>query len=199
MKNILRRRIKFLCEIDKVKSVFRHTLLMDGSRRENDAEHAWHCAVMALVFSGLSKGAKPLDLLKVLKMILIHDIVEIDCGDAFLYDEKKRLLRKKQEPIAAKRLFGLLPRTQAAEYLRLWQEFENRTTPEARFAAAIDRFQPVLHNYKTRGKVWRRAVVKPDQVLAKNRHIADGAPLLWKYVQEMVKDGIRKGYFRKRK
>jgi putative hydrolases of HD superfamily len=190
----LRRQVGFLCEIDKVKSVFRHTLLMDGSRRENDAEHAWHLAVMAVLFSELS-NAKRLNLLTVVKMALIHDIVEIDCGDAFLYDEKKRRLRARQEPAAAKRIFGLLPRDQAREFLLLWREFEARKTPEARFAAALDRFQPVLHNYKTRGKVWRRAVVAPDQVLARNSHIGNGAPLLWEYVQELVRDGIKRGYF----
>jgi putative hydrolases of HD superfamily len=193
----LGRQIAFLCEVDKLKSVLRHTLLMDGSRRENDAEHAWHLAVMALLFSELSK-TKRIDLLTVVKMVLVHDIVEIDCGDAFLYDEKKRRLRAVQEPKAAKRIFGLLPRDQAREFLRLWKEFEARKTPEARFAAALDRFQPVLHNYKTRGKVWRRAVVGPDQVLTKNKHIDDGAPELWHCVQEMVSEGIKRGYFKKR-
>jgi putative hydrolase of HD superfamily len=193
----LKRQIAFLCEIDKVKSVFRHTLLMDGSRRENDAEHAWHLAVMALLFAKLS-AAPRLDMLRVLTILLIHDIVEIDCGDTFLYDEKKRAAGTRKEEKAARRIFGLLPKDQARHYLRLWQEFEARTTPEAKFAAAIDRFQPVLHNYKTRGKVWRRAVVRPEEVLSKNRHIDDGAPILWEQVQKMVKEGIRRGYFKKR-
>ena len=194
----LKRQLVFLCEIDKVKSVKRRTLLMDGSRRENDAEHAWHLAIMALIFSGLSRAPRRLDLLKVLKMLLIHDLVEIDCGDTFLYDDKKRAAGKVREAKAARRIFGLLPRDQAVEYLRLWQEFEARKTPEAMFSAAIDRFQPVLHNYKTRGRVWRRAVVHPYQVLTKNQHIADGAPVLWKQVQTMVKEGIKRGYFTKR-
>jgi putative hydrolases of HD superfamily len=191
----LGRQLSFLCEIDRLKSVYRHTLLMDCSRRENDAEHAWHLAVMALLFSGLSKK-KRVDLLKVIAMVLIHDIVEIDCGDAFLYDEKKRALRAQQEPKAAARIFGLLPRDQARVFLNLWKEFESRRTPEARFAAALDRFQPVLHNYITRGKVWRRAVVQPEQVLTRNKHINDGAPELWKCVREMVEEGIKKGYFK---
>jgi putative hydrolase of HD superfamily len=194
----LKRQLSFLCEIDKVKSVKRRTLLMDGSRRENDAEHAWHLAVMALIFSERSKTRR-LNLLKVIKMLLIHDLVEIDCGDTFLYDEKKRKAGAAKEKTAARRIFGLLPGDQAKLFLRLWKEFEARETPEARFAAAIDRFQPVLHNYKTRGRVWRRAVVRPDQVLSINSHIADGAPDLWNEVRRMVKDGIRKGYFRKRK
>jgi putative hydrolase of HD superfamily len=193
----IKRQISFLCEIDKVKSICRHTLLMDGSRRENDAEHAWHLAVMALVFSELSKTRR-IDLFKVLKMLLIHDIVEIDCGDVFLYDVKKRAAGKPLEKKAARRIFGLLPPDQAREYYSLWREFEKRKTPAARFAAAIDRFQPVLHNYKTHGKVWRRAVVRPEQVLKINKHIGEGAPLLWEYVQKMVKDGIKRGYFKKR-
>lgn len=194
----LKRQLSFLCEIDKVKSVRRRTLLMDGSRRENDAEHAWHLAVMALIFSEISRAPRRLDLLKVITMLLIHDIVEIDCGDTFLYDEKKRAAGALKEKTAACRIFGLLSEDQAHKFLRLWREFEARKTPEAKFAAAIDRFQPVLHNYKTRGRVWRRAVVRPAQVLTINKHIADGAPALWNCVQEFVKDGIKKGYFRKR-
>ncbi|MBN2189098.1 MAG: HD domain-containing protein [Chitinispirillaceae bacterium] len=192
----LRRQLAFLCEIDKLKSVRRRTLLMDCSRRENDAEHAWHLAVMALVFSGAAKTRR-LNLLKAIKMLLIHDLVEIDCGDTFLYDEKKRAAGAVKEKKAARRIFGLLPEDQNKEFLRLWQEFEERRSPEARFAAAIDRFQPVLHNYKTRGRVWRRAVIRPEQVLTLNKHIADGAPELWKCVREFVKDGIKKGYFNK--
>jgi putative hydrolase of HD superfamily len=191
----LKRQLSFLCEIDKVKSVKRHTLLMDGSRRENDAEHAWHLAVMALVFSELSKSPGRLNLLKAMKMLLLHDIVEIDCGDTFLYDEKKRAAGALKELNAARRIFSILPKDQAKEYAALWKEFEARRTPEAKFAAALDRFQPVLHNYKTRGRVWRRAVVRPEQVLRINKHIDDGAPELWRCVQEFVKGGIKKGFF----
>jgi putative hydrolase of HD superfamily len=200
MKNTLRtslsRRLRFLCEIDKVKLIRRHTLLMDGSRRENDAEHAWHLAIMALLFYGLP-GSRKIDLLKVVTMVLIHDIVEIDCGDAFLYDEKLRAKRKKQEARAARRIFGLLPPVQARRFLSLWNEFEKRATPEARFAAALDRFQPILHNYKTKGRVWKKAGVSPDTVLKVNRHISDGSPLLYDLVRKMVKDGTHKGYFPK--
>jgi putative hydrolase of HD superfamily len=195
----LNRQLDFLCEIDKVKSVRRRTLLMDGSRRENDAEHAWHLAVMALVFSEISSAPRRLNLLKVISMLLIHDLVEIDCGDTFLYDDKKRAAGAVKEEKAARRIFGLLPKDQGREFLRLWQEFEARESPEAKFAAAADRFQPVLHNHKTRGRVWRRAVVSPEQVLIKNRHIGDGAPILWACVREFVKDGIKKGYFKKRR
>jgi putative hydrolase of HD superfamily len=131
-------------------------------------------------------------------MLLVHDIVEIDSGDVFLYDVKKRAAGKTLEGKAARRIFGLLPPDQAREYYSLWRKFEERKTPEACFAAAIDRFQPVLHNYKTRGKVWRRAVVRPEQVLTINKHINEGAPMLWEYVQKMVKNGIKRGYFKKR-
>jgi putative hydrolases of HD superfamily len=191
----MKRQLSFLCEIDKVKSVKRRTLLMDCSRRENDAEHAWHLALMALIFSKTAIAPRRIDLLKVVTMLLIHDLVEIDCGDTFLYDEKKRAAGARKEQKAARRIFGLLPKDQGHELLRLWKKFEARETPEAKFAAAIDRFQPVLHNYKTHGKVWRRAVVRPEQVLTLNRHIADGAPELWACVRKFVKDGIRQGYF----
>ncbi|MBN1129558.1 MAG: HD domain-containing protein [Chitinispirillaceae bacterium] len=192
----LSRRVRFLCEIDKVKSIRRHTLLMDGSRRENDAEHAWHLAIMAVVVSDLA-ATRSLDVLKVLTMVLIHDIVEIDCGDAFLYDARLRAKRKKQEARAAKRIFGLLPRLQAHRFLTLWNEFEARATPEAQFAAALDRFQPILHNIKTGGRVWKKAGVSADQVLITNRHIADGAPLLWDLVRTMVERGKKQGFFGK--
>jgi putative hydrolase of HD superfamily len=183
--NRLSRQLAFLCEIDKVKSVYRRTLLMDGSRRENDAEHAWHLAVMAILLSGLSKK-RNIDVLKVVIMVLIHDIVEIDCGDTFLYDEKQRLRMKKQEARAAKRIFGLLPPEQARYFIRLWKEFEARKTGEAMFAAALDRFQPILHNCRTGGRVWKEAHVRPEQVLRKNRHMAHGAPLLWELAQRLV-------------
>jgi putative hydrolases of HD superfamily len=191
----LKRQLSFICEIDKVKSIFRHTLLLDGSRRENDAEHAWHLALMAILFSELANDAN-VNVLKSVKMVLIHDIVEIDCGDVFLYDQKQRALQKAREQKAAKRIFNLLPRDQAREFIALWREFEARKTPEARFAAALDRFQPVLHNYITKGRVWRRAVVAPDQVLSINKHIGEGAEALWECVKEMVADGIDKGYFK---
>jgi putative hydrolase of HD superfamily len=194
----LSRRLHFICEIDKVKSIYRHTLLMDGSRRENDAEHAWHLAIMALLFSDLSRSRR-INVLKVVKMVLIHDIVEIDCGDVFLYDEKARLRQKKHEARAARRIFGLLPRNQAKELLGLWREFEEKKTAEARFAAALDRFQPVLHNYKTGGRVWKKAKIDSAKVLTINEQIGDGAPGLWEQVKWMVEDGTRKGFFGKRR
>jgi putative hydrolase of HD superfamily len=191
-----KRQIDFIVEIDKLKSIQRHTLLMDSSRRENDAEHAWHLALTALVFSGLSKD-KNIDLLRVIKMALIHDLVEIDSGDVFLYDEKERLRRARLERAAAKRIFGILPADQAGVLRSLWEEFEKRKTPEAKFAAALDRFQPVLHNYMTKGKTWKRHKVDAAMVLEKNAHIADGAPELWERVKWMVEEGVREGYFGK--
>ncbi len=193
-KTPLSRQLSFIVEIDKLKSIFRHTLLMDGSRRENDAEHAWHLALMALVISDLS-GDKNLDLFKVVRMVLIHDLVEIDSGDALLYDETRRRKLKALERIAARRIFGLLPAGQAREFRQLWEEFEERKSPEARFAAALDRFQPVLHNYMTKGKAWKRNKVTAAMVLEKNAHIADGAPELWERVKAMVAEGERAGYF----
>lgn len=188
----LEQQIRFFVEIDKLKQVQRRTFLMDASRRENSAEHSWHLAVMAMVLSGYAR--EPVDLLHVIKMLLVHDIVEIDADDTFLYDEQGALDKREREELAATRLFGLLPAEQAAEFRALWEEYEARQTPEARFAAALDRFQPMLHNYKTDGAAWRAHGITSDRVLKANRHMGDGAPALWEYAQRMVADAVAKGF-----
>lgn len=189
----LARQIGFLLEIDKLKGVFRQTWLMDESRRENDAEHSWHLGLFAMLL-GEHALEPDLDLLKILKMVLVHDLVEIDAGDTFAYDEAGALDKAERESKAAERLFAMLPPDQEAEFRGLWDEFESRCTPEARYAAALDRIQPLLHNYHTQGKAWREHGVTSDRVLARNRHIAEGAPALWEYIQEIVRDAVRKGY-----
>jgi len=188
----LRRQIEFLIEIDQVKGVFRQTWLMDGSRRENDAEHSWHLAVMAVL---LAEYAEPdLDLPRVVKMVLVHDLVEIDAGDTFVYDRDADPGWAAREREAADRIFGMLPPDQAEELRGLWDEFEARATPEARFAAALDRLQPILHNYQTQGRVWREHGVTSDRVIAQNRHMAEGAPRLWQYARELIRDAVARGY-----
>src|SRR5262249_50705513 len=149
MSDRLARQIAFIIEIDKAKQVLRQTLLMDGSRLENDAEHSWHLAVMALLLAEYAGEA--VDLLRVLKMVLIHDLVEIDAGDTFVYDVEALATRREREERAADRIFGLLPADVEEEFRALWEEFEAQATPEARFAAALDRLQPLLHNYHTGG------------------------------------------------
>jgi putative hydrolase of HD superfamily len=189
----LERQLRFIVEIDKLKSVFRQTLLMHGKRYENDAEHSWHIAVMALLLSEYASGQK-LDIARVMKMALVHDLVEIDAGDTFCYDEKGAQTKLAREQSAADRIFGILPADQASEIRALWDEFEARQTPEARFAAALDRLQPLLHNYNTQGASWQKHGVTSDKVLARNKHIEEGAPVLWEYAENLIRDAVEKGY-----
>ncbi|MEJ2725886.1 MAG: HD domain-containing protein, partial [Deltaproteobacteria bacterium] len=144
----------FIVEADKLKRISRQTILTDHSRQETSAEHSWHLGVMALVLSEYSQTG--IDLLRVLKMVLIHDLVEIDAGDTYCYDQVERQDQEEREEKAADRLFGLLPGDQAGELRGLWEEFEARKTAEARFAAALDRVQPVLQNYHTQGEIWKK-------------------------------------------
>jgi len=191
----LAKQVEFIVEIDKLKQVVRRTWLTDKSRQENDAEHSWHLGVMAILL--LEHAQQPrLDLPRVLKMVLIHDVVEIDAGDTFAYDDAGALDKAERESAAADRVFGLLPADQAAELRTLWEEFEARQTPEAKYAAALDRFQPMLHNYRTQGKAWQEHGITADQVIARNQHIAEGSPALWEYAREFVADAVAKGYLR---
>jgi putative hydrolase of HD superfamily len=191
----LAKQVEFIVEIDKLKQVVRRTWLTDKSRQENDAEHSWHLGVMAILL--LEHAQQPrLDLLRVLKMVLIHDLVEIDAGDTFAYDDAGALDKAEREGAAADRVFALLPADQAAELRTLWEEFEARQTPEAKYAAALDRFQPMLHNYRTQGKAWQEHGITADQVIARNQHIAEGSPALWEYAREFVADAVAKGYLR---
>lgn len=192
----LARQLRFIVEIDKLKDVYRQTLLMNGKRYENDAEHSWHLAVMA-VFLFEYAADKNLDLARVMKMLLIHDLVEIDAGDTFCYDDTAAQTRESREKNAADRIFNLLPSEQASDIRSLWEEFEARGTPEARYAAALDRFQPLLHNYNTHGAAWQKHCVTSDKVFARNKHIANGAPALWQYAEDLIRDAVQKGYLRR--
>lgn len=189
----LTRQLRFFTEIDKLKSVFRQTWLLDKSRRENDAEHSWHLGLIAMLFFEYAKQ-DDVDLLRVLKMVLVHDLVEIDAGDTFAYDEVGVQDQAERERAAADRVFGLLPDDQAVEFRQLWEEFDGRNTPEARYAAALDRFQPLMHNYLTEGKAWRQHGVTVDQVLARNAPMAEGAPALWAHAEAIIRDAVAKGY-----
>lgn len=189
----LERQLRFIVEIDKMKHVLRRTYVTDGSRKENDAEHSWHLAVMAILLD--EYAAEPgLDLARVIKMVLVHDIVEIDAGDTFCYDEEGARDKREREEAAADRIFSMLPPDQADEVRQLWEEFESMETPESRFAAALDRLQPLLHNYNTGGATWREHGVTSDRVLRQNRHIGDGAPMLWEYAEALIKDAVGKGF-----
>ena len=185
----------FLIEADKLKEIYRQTILTQSRRPENDAEHSWHFALMVMTLAEHSVH-QPLDVLRVLKMLLVHDIVEIDAGDTFAYDTARMADQHAREVKAAERLFGLLPSDQAAEFRALWDEFEARETPEARFAAAVDRFQPMLLHCATEGSAWQRHGVTSDRVIARNRHIADGSAAVWAYAAEMIREAVAHGHLK---
>lgn len=188
----LGRQIDFLLELDKAKSIVRRSYVTDGSRRENDAEHMWHLALFVLVLA--EHADEPLDVVRVLKMVLVHDIVEIDAGDTFLYDDHLRASKVERELAAAERLYGLLPADQAVELREIWDEFEARATPEARFAASIDRLQPVLLNLATEGRTWREHGLTADRVRRANAGIADGSRALGAYVTGRLDEAVAAGY-----
>ncbi|MGE5613574.1 MAG: HD domain-containing protein [Bacillota bacterium] len=191
----LMKQVRFIVEIDKLKQVLRQNVVTGSNRNENDAEHSWHLAVMAFLLSEYSAD-KSIDILKVIKMVLVHDIVEIDAGDTFCYDEKGYEGKEERERKAAERLFAILPSDQAQEMMELWREFEELDTPESRFAACLDRFQPLLLNYNTKGHTWQKPGVTSEKVLKRNELLKKNAPGLWEYVSHVVRDSIRKGYLK---
>lgn len=188
----LQRQLAFVLEIDRLKQIRRQTILTDRFRQENSAEHSWHMAVMAILLAETAEETN-LDLLRVIQMLLVHDIVEIDAGDTFCYDDQGRLDQPQREQAAADRLFGLLPEDQADQMRALWDEFEARSTPEARFAAALDRLQPLLHNLFTGGIQWRVHGVTKGQVLQRCRVMEEGSPVLWRHARELIEEAVQKG------
>ena len=191
-KTRLHQQLGFVIEIDRLKQVLRRTVLTDRSRHENSAEHSWHLAVMAILLEEYANES--IDLGRVLRMVLVHDLVEIDAGDTFCYDSPANDDKEERERRAADRLFGLLPPDQGAELRGLWEEFEARESAEARFAAALDRLQPMLHNYVTSGHSWRKHGIVSGQVLERNRPIEDGAPALWELAKRFLGDAVERGY-----
>jgi putative hydrolase of HD superfamily len=185
--------VRFLVEADGLKEVFRQTLCTRSRRPENDAEHSWHLCLLVLVLAEHA-NSRDLDVLKVLKMVILHDLVEIDAGDTFAYDEAGRAGQHEREARAADRIFGMLPADQSGAFRALWNEFEERKTPEARFAAAVDRFQPMLLNLNTEGAAWRRHGITEDRVLARNAHIAEGSTRLWEYMSGRIRDAVAAGH-----
>lgn len=190
--NRLTQQIQFIIEIDKLKQILRQTLLTDGSRRENSAEHSWHLAIMAMILG--EYAPEGVDQLRAIKMLLIHDLVEIDAGDTFCYDVQANQKKAANEAQAALRLFGLLPADQAKEMRSLWEEFEARKTPTANFAAALDRIQPMLSNQQTQGGTWRIHGITRDQVMKRIAPVETGAPELWFFIQELVEHCVAAGY-----
>ena len=196
MNERLLKQIEFIYEIDKIKSIFRKTRLFDNSRYENDAEHSWHLAMMALVLG--EHANEKIDVSRVVKMVLIHDIVEIDGGDFIVYDTNAAKEKEAREQECAERIYGLLPVDMKEEFISLWQEFEERKSPEAKFAAAIDRAEPILQNCRTQGHSWQTHNISYDKVLEVNKQkIMDGSEDFWKYVQALLDDSVEKGYLNK--
>jgi putative hydrolase of HD superfamily len=188
----LAQQIQFIVEIDKLKQIIRRSYLIGGERLENSAEHSWHIAVMAMLLAEYAPA--PVDLLRVIKMLLVHDIVEIDAGDTYVYDQASLVSQAERERQAAERLFGLLPEDQAREFDQLRLEFEARQTPEAKFARAMDRLMPLLHNYHSQGKSWQENGIKQAQVLALTGIVADGSDELWQFARSLIEDAVGKGY-----
>jgi putative hydrolase of HD superfamily len=188
----LEQQIGFLVEIDKLKAVDRRSYLIDVDRRENSAEHSWHVILLAMILAEYAD--EPIDLLRVLKMLAIHDIVEIDAGDTFCYDEDRYLDKVEREEQAAQRLFGLLPEDQESELQSLWQEYEASLTPESRFANAMDRLMPLQQAYHTQGRTWQEGPVGYGQVLARNAPIGHGSSRLWEFARGMIQDAAARGY-----
>ena len=191
----LDKQIAFIKEIDKIKYIQRKTKLFNSDRRENDAEHSWHLAMMAIVL--LEHANKDIDLLKVLKMVLIHDIVEIDAGDTFIYSTTKDHNNTNEELVAAKRIFGMLPKEQANDLIAIWEEFEAGETDEAKFAKAMDRFEPLLQNASNSGGTWVEFDVPYHKVYDKKKEIKDGSTAIWNYAEVLIDEGVEEGYLEK--
>lgn len=193
--NRLQKQLEFIHEIDKLKYILRKTKLFNSDQRENDVEHSWHLAMMAMVLS--EHANHPVNLLKVMKMLLIHDVVEIDAGDVFFFDKTQSHDDRPEEYAAAKRIFGLLPKDQADELESLWIEFEACETHDAMFAKAIDRLEPMLQNYSNQGGTWIEYDVKFQDVLDSKLIMKEISTPLWEYTQELLQKAVEQGILRK--
>lgn len=191
------KQFEFIREIDKEKEITRHTFLADASRRENDAEHAWHMAIMTILLSEYSN--EEIDILKTITMLLIHDIVEIDAGDTYAYDEQGKETQAMREEIAAKRIFNMLPEDQAGKMIALWHEFEAQETPEAKFARCMDNIQPMMLNDASNGLAWEENGVKISQILKRNERTAEGSKVLWDYMKHILQQNMDEGHIVKDK
>lgn len=189
----LKTQLKFVVEIDKIKSVFRRNLIVDGSRCENDAEHSWHLSLMAILFTEHAKD-KNFSLEKVLKMVCIHDLVEIYAGDTFAYDISANEDKEIREKQAAEKLFTQLPKDQAKEIRSLWEEFDAEKTPESRYAAALDHLQPFIHNALTEGHTWKSGEVTESQIKKRMKITVDEIPEIKSWVEEQIQIGLNKGW-----
>lgn len=187
----LRNQIKFVMIIDDMKNIFRRNLIIDGSRRENDAEHSWHFAMLAMILEEYS--AEKINIERVLKIALVHDLIEVYAGDTFAYDEKGNEDKHDREMQAAEKLFSILDPVQGAEIRALWDEFEQMETPEARYANAIDRIQPLILNYMTNGHTWKEGNVHSTQIYKRMDIIRTATPELWHIVEGIISTSVEIG------
>ena len=184
----LEQQMKFMVEVDKLKRITRQTYLADKSRKENDAEHSWHLAMMCFLLAEHSN--EEIDVLRTIQMVLIHDLVEIDAGDTYAYDTEGNKTKREREEKAATRIFGLLPEDQALYLRELWEEFEVGETREAKFANSLDKVQPMMLNDASDGLAWREHEVHLDQILARNKRTKEGSKALWEYSEEMLERNV---------
>lgn len=188
----LEQQLKFIVEIDKVKNIFRQTYLADGRRKENDAEHSWHIALMAYLLQEYAE--EPVDVPKVMLMVLIHDLVEIDAGDTYAYDSEGAKTKREREVKAAERIFGILPEDQGVYLRELWDEFEEYETADAKYAHLLDNFQPLLLNDASDGKSWKEHTVQKDQIYRRNEKIPETSEQVWKKMQDIIQKHIDLGH-----
>lgn len=189
-KERLQKQIAFVKEIDKVKSIFRQTYLADGTRKENDAEHSWHIALMAVLLK--EYVSEEVDIAKVMTMVLIHDLVEIDAGDTYAYDSEGAKSKREREVKAADRIFEILPEDQGTYFRELWEEFEAYETPDARYAHLLDNVQPLLLNDASGGKSWKEHCVRKSQIYKRNEKISETSETIWDMLQHVVETHIEK-------
>ncbi len=194
MNERLKKQLDFMLELDKMKNIYRQTYVLHEDRKENDAEHSWHLAILAFMLE--EYAAEPIDTLKVIKMVLLHDVVEIDAGDTYLYDVEGYKSKAEREEKAAQRIFGLLPDDQRDEYYALWREFEDDITYESRFASILDRMQPLLLNYTKGGIAWKEHGVHKEQVLSRNRPYFDASHELAEVIESVIEDAAAKGWLK---
>jgi len=193
----LKKQLHFLIEADKLKNIYRRTyLICDTERLENDAEHSWHLTLIAIILLEYATKRKDINQFHVLKMLIIHDMVEIDAGDTYCYDQVALQDKGEREIKAANRLFSILPEDQQEHFLCLWKEFEEQETIEAKYAAAIDRIQPLLLIYFTQGRTWIDHGIDLEQELKRNELLKEITPALWDYAKEIIHDAAQKGYLK---
>lgn len=193
MDEVLKSQIDFIIEVDKMKNIERRTRVIENLKRESDAEHSWHVALIANMFYDYAAQKDRIDIARVTKMLLVHDLVEVYAGDTFAYDAKGYEDKLQREQNAAVKIFGFLPENQREEYNNLWVEFDEEQTADAQYAAAIDRIQPIINNYKTDGYTWREGNVKLSQVYARQELVRIAIPPLWEFVEQVLAEAIQKG------